>query len=90
MSSLAIYLSLLIGGNLFLVRGFYVTRPTRRSDVAPYGLRNRSLQIILHPENYVTKDRLTEIRIFNTTGMLLLCTAPSIAVHDAYRAIAGY
>lgn len=90
MSSLALYLAFLIGGVLFLVRGLYVTRLTWRPDVAPYGRRSRAFQIALHPENYATTDRLTEIRVWNAIGGLLLCIALLVVIHDVYRAVAGH
>jgi hypothetical protein len=85
----ALYLLLLVGGILFLVRGLFVTRMTWRTDVEPFGRRSRLFQIALHPENFAKADRIREIRLLNLVGGLLLFGALVVVGHDVISSIAG-
>jgi hypothetical protein len=80
----ALYLALLLGGIVSLIRALYVTRASWRTDVAPYGRRSRPFQILLHPGNYATAERLREIRWFSGLGAALLCGALLVVLYDAF------
>jgi hypothetical protein len=84
-----LFLLLLLGGILFLVRGLFVTRATWRADVEPFGRRSRLFQIALHPENFARAERLREIRVLNLIGGLLLVSALVVVGHDVISSIAG-
>ncbi|MGH8616459.1 MAG: hypothetical protein ACREUW_02120 [Burkholderiales bacterium] len=79
---LALYLLLLIAGNLFLVGGLFITRQTWRTDVEPFGRRSRYFQIALHPERYARADRLGLIRGLNLAGALLMFGALLVVGYD--------
>jgi hypothetical protein len=72
---IVLWLTLLIAGNLFLVRGLFLTRLTWRRDVEPFRRGSPILQIMIHPERFATPDRLREIRLVNLLGGVLLCAA---------------
>lgn len=71
-SGMVLWLLLLLGGNLALVAGLFLTRRTWRSDVAPFDRGSPTLRILLHPEEFATTERLGQIRFLNWTGLVLL------------------
>ena len=79
---MALWLTLLIAGNLLLVRGLFLTRLTWRRDVEPFRRGSPIFQIMIHPERFATRDRLREIRLVNLLGGALLCAA---VVYLAYE-----
>jgi hypothetical protein len=83
---LALYLSLLIGGIVFLIAGLYLTRMTWRTDIEPYGRRSFLFQIAMHPERFATADRLGAIRVLNLTGAILLLGALMVVGYDIFSA----
>jgi hypothetical protein len=87
--TIALYLALLIGGILFLLRGLFVTRMTWRTDAEPFGRRSRLFQIALHPEHFAKAERLREIRLLNGAGGLLLLGALIVVGVDIVSSIAG-
>lgn len=79
-----LYFLLLLGSNLFLVGGLFVTRLAWRSDIEPCGLRSRPFQIMLHPEKFARPDRLWQIRLLNCVGVLLVCGAVAVLALDLF------
>ena len=80
--NLALYLSLLTAGILFLVAGLYVTRMTWRADIEPFGRRSRMFLIAMHPEQFAKPDRLSQIRILNMVGGFLILGALIVVGYD--------
>jgi len=78
----ALWLALLLGGNLLLVAGLFLTRPTWRPDVESFRRGSPILQIMIHPERFATGQRLREIRTLNLLGAMLLCGAVAVVVFD--------
>jgi hypothetical protein len=87
MSSEAAFLSLLFSGISALVAGVGLTRLHWRPDIPPYGLRTRSLQVMLHPERFVKDAPLRAIRNLNITGAVLLAGAAAIVAYGLSRAV---
>jgi len=79
---MVIWLILLLGGNLLLVAGLFVTRLTWRPDAEPFRRGSPIFQIMLHPERFATPERLREIRLLNLLGGAMLCVAGGIVIYD--------
>ena len=79
---MALWFVLLLGGNLLLVAGLFVTRLTWRSDVVPFHRGSPILQIMIHPERFATGDRLSQIRLFNVLGCALIAAAVGVLLYD--------
>jgi hypothetical protein len=77
-----LWLALLLGGNLLLVAGLFLTRLTWRPEVEPFGRGSPILQIMIHPERFVMQERLREIRLLNLFGGVLLCGAVGVLAYD--------
>jgi hypothetical protein len=86
----ALWLALLLAGNLLLVAGLFLTRLTWRLDVEPFRRGSPILQIMLHPERFATPDRLREIRLLNLFGGALLVASVGILVYDIFLAMRAY
>jgi hypothetical protein len=86
----AIWLALLLAGNLLLVAGLFLTRLTWRLDVEPFRRGSPILQIMLHPERFATPDRLREIRLLNLFGCVLLGASVGILVYEIFSAMRAY
>ena len=86
----ALWLALLLAGNLLLVAGLFLTRLTWRLDVEPFRRGSPILQIMLHPERFATPDRLREIRLLNLFGGALLGASVGILVYDIFLAMRAY
>ena len=78
----ALWFTLLLGGNLLLVAGLFLTRLTWRPSIEPFGRGSPILQIMLHPERFATQDRLREIRLLNLLGGVLISGAVGVLVHE--------
>ena len=70
-----IWFVLLMSGNLVLVFGLFLTRLNWRSDVEPFHRGSPILEILIHPERFVTGQRLGQIRFVNLRGSVLCCGA---------------
>ena len=79
---IVLWLALLVGGNLLLVSGLFLTRLQWRADVEPFGRGSPLLQIMIHPERFARPDRLREIRLLNMFGALLLAAAVGVLASD--------
>ena len=77
-----LWFMLLLGGNLLLVAGLFLTRLTWRPDVEPFGRGGPILQIMIHTERFATSKRLRAIRLLNLSGGVLLCAAVGVLVYD--------
>ena len=77
-----LFLVLLLGGNLLLVAGLFLTRWTWRPDVERFSRESPLLQIIIHPERFARPDRLRPIRLFNLLGALLLGGSIGVLVSE--------
>lgn len=77
-----LYFVFLSGGIICLLWGLFLTRLTWRADVEPYGLRNPTLEIMLHPERFARPERLREIRALNIAGLILIAAAVVTIVSD--------
>ena len=86
----ALWLALLLAGNLLIVAGLFLTRLTWRLDVEPFRRGSPILQIMLHPERFATSDRLREIRLLNLFGGALLGASVGILVYDIFLAMRAY
>src|SRR5262249_51722471 len=84
-----IWLALLLGGNLLLVAGLFLTRLTWRPDVESFGRGSPILQIMTHPERFATQERLREIRLINLLGGALLCGAVVILAYEIVSVMRG-
>ena len=85
----ALWLALLLAGNLLLVAGLFLTRLTWRLDVEPFRRGSPILQIMIHPERFATPSRLREIRLLNLLGVVLLGASVGILVYDIFSGIRG-
>ena len=81
---LILWFLLLLGGNLLLVAGLFLTRQTWRADIKPFGRGSPIFHIMLHPEQFATPDRLREIRLLNLVGGTLLCAAVAFLAFEAF------
>jgi len=79
---LALWFALLLGGNLALVAGLFLTRLSWRADVEPFGRGSPLLQILFHPERFATPQWLRTIRRLNLLGGVLLCAAVGVLAYD--------
>jgi hypothetical protein len=79
---LALWFALLLGGNLLLVAGLFLTRLTWRPDVEPFGRGSPTLRILFHPERFARPERLRAIRLLNALGCMLLLGAVVVLAYD--------
>jgi hypothetical protein len=79
---MVLWFVLLLGGNLLLVGGLFLTRLTWRHDVGQFHRGSPILQIIIHPERLARPDRLREIRLLNLFGTVLLGGAVGVLASE--------
>jgi len=84
-----LWLALLLAGNFLLVAGLFLTRLTWRLDVEPFHRGSPILQILIHPDKFATPDRLSEIRLLNLFGGVLLGASVGILAYDILSATRG-
>ena len=84
---LGLYLLFLGLGIACLVGGLFITRQTWRTDIEPFGRRNRLFQIALHPERFAMPDRLTAIRLLNLIGAGFVLLALAVVGFDVYTSL---
>ena len=77
-----LWLVFLIGGNVSLLAGLFLTRQAWRPDVAPYGRHISTWEITWHPERFATPEKVPIIRLLNRIGLLLLGAALAVVVYD--------
>jgi hypothetical protein len=87
MSPEAVFRGLLLLGIGALVAGVGLTRLHWRSDIAPFGLHTRSLDVMLHPGRYTKGAPLGTIRSLNIAGAMLLAGAAGIVVYELVRSV---
>ncbi len=77
---LVFYLMFLAAGNAFLIRAVYAARAAWREDIAPFGRKTSSLQVLMKPEAFVRPEKVQAVRKFSRIGfiLLLLCLAAVI------------
>ena len=84
---LALYLTLLISGNLALVASLSLTRRNWRTDIEPFSIRSRTFHVALFPARYARPERLGTIRLLNALGLLLLTGALIVVGDDIVTSI---
>lgn len=68
----AVFLTGILSGTVLIVTSFVVARLNWRPDKTPYGLRTRSLDVLLRPAKYVQPRALRTTRSLQALGALLL------------------
>lgn len=84
----AAFLGLLFSGIAALLAGVLLTRLHWRTDIPPYGLGTRFLDVTRHPERYVKDAPLGVIRGLTFVGEVLLACAASIVAWEILRTMA--
>lgn len=70
-----------------LVAAQWYIRQSWRPDIAPYGLQIRTMQALLHPERFVTSERLDRIKPLHICGFTLLFCGLLIVLYDVVSSI---
>lgn len=87
--TMGLWLAMLLGGNLLLVAGLFLTRLNWRPDVEPFGRGSPILQILIHPERFATPSRLRMIRMLNLLGSVLLFGAVAVLAYELFFVVRG-
>ena len=84
---LALFLALLLTGNLLLVGGLFLTRLAWRSDVEPFRRGSSIVRILIHPERFASLERLPAIRAVSFLGAALLAAAAVVLTIEVVSAL---
>ncbi len=76
-----------VAGIACLVAAQWYIRQSWRPDIAPYGLQTRTMQALLHPERFVTADRLGLIKSLHICGFALIFCGLLTVLYDVAAAI---
>ncbi len=74
-------------GIVCLVAAQWYIRESWRPDIAPYGLQSRTMQVFLHPERFVTAERLGRIKPLHICGLALIFCGLLTVLYDVVTAI---
>ena len=83
------FLILLSLGIFTLLSAIMLARMNWRPDLPPFGRRTSLIDLMLHPERYVTSQVIGRVRWLNRLGVLFLACALGILANEAFRDFLG-